>query len=535
LPELPQTLEGIARRKEELRSLLRERRQTLTVARQAKAASEHLIDFCQFMMPSPDDPTKSLYEVRPHHVLLCEALERLFSRKAKRMNVNMPPRAGKSQICSKFGPAWYMGHNPDHFVIVGSYNDEIAGDFGEDILTIINSERFKMVFPDFELKRKGQMSKKKIMTNKGGVVFAVGRGSSATGRGAHLAVIDDPIKDREEADSPTIRNKLWKWFTQVILTRLMGKHGVVMIVQTRWHEDDLPGRLLDPRNPEYSEKEAKRWVSVTLPALAEENDPLGRAVGEPLWPERFPLTMMNNMRDIDPRGFASLYQGHPSVEDGDFFKKEHLVTYVRKNRPDWQEMKIYGSGDYATTTRQVNDRTALGVWGVDRDDEIWLLDLWWGRAATDKVVDEQIRLMKKWTPFLWVMEASTVTHSIGPFLKKRMREEKIYTTIQKLPTIADGPARARSFQGRYNMDMVHLPEDHPKFLMMRDELLAFPQGMHDDFVDMCAYFGMKIHRMSRGESRPKVEKSEVGTLRYLKEQTKTQDRMDAARRDLQGW
>jgi hypothetical protein len=148
------------------------------------------------------------------------------------------------------------------------------------------------------------------------VIFCVGRGSAITGRGAHLILLDDPIKDRKEADSLLIRDGLWNWYNQVLRTRLMNRTGTIVLINTRWSEDDLSGRLVDPLNPHYSIEEARLWRSIDLPALADDDDVLGRQPGEPLWPERFDAEYLKQIRASDPRGFQALYQGKPSPREG---------------------------------------------------------------------------------------------------------------------------------------------------------------------------------------------------------------------------
>ena len=165
-------------------------------------------------------------------------------------------------------------------------------------------------------------------------------------------MIDDPIKDRMEADSPTIRDTLWTWFTQVIASRLMDETGRIMLIQTRWHQDDLIGRLTDPHNSYYDPEEAAEWHIIDLPALAFDDgkDPLRRQVGEPLWPGRFGKTYLQALQRRDVRGFSALYQGRPSPAGGTFFSVDWLHTYRPNDLPS--SLRCYAASDHAVALKQ---------------------------------------------------------------------------------------------------------------------------------------------------------------------------------------
>ena len=212
-----------------------------------------------------------------------------------------------------------------------------------------------------------------------------------------MILLDDPTKDRKEADSPTIREQLWSWYTQVLQTRLMTKEGRIVIIQTRWHEDDLIGRLTDPTNPCYSVSEAKKWRVIDMPAIAREKDVLGRKVGEALWPERFDRDYLDSLRETDIRGFQALYQGRPTPEEGSFFKAVSLRTYAKmRDMPAKERLRYYGASDHAVSLEQGRDKTCLMVIGVDDHDEIWVQpDLFWQQADTATVVETMVQMMDK--------------------------------------------------------------------------------------------------------------------------------------------
>ena len=334
-------------------SKLDEINRQLEAAKRQKLALEcknEFLKFIKFTMPTVSEPNnieKSMFEDAQHHRAIALALEKVQKGKIKRLIVTLPPRHGKSEMISRRFIPWLMGKDPYKSIIFATYNEDFAQDFGADCRAIMESPQFKQVFPNFRF-RQGGASKSRIQTDNGGMSVFVGRGGSITGRGGDVLVCDDPIKDSVEAMSPTVRENLWSWFTQVFMTRLMNERAKVVLVSTRWHEDDLVGRLTDPMNPCFTEEECSRWKIINLPAFAGDNDPLKRAEGEVLWPEKFNTEFLEKARNLDPRGFSALYQQQPSPEDGDLFQRENIQYYEKRNLP--QNLRIYAASDHADGT-----------------------------------------------------------------------------------------------------------------------------------------------------------------------------------------
>lgn len=459
-----------------------------------KKARESLISFTEMTMPDPEDPDdvdKSRYKPVRHHETICAALEEVEKGHYQRLIISMPPRHGKSELASRRFPAWFMGKDPYRQVLFATYNAELAAGFGRSVREVMRQPAFQQVFPGCKL-RTGSQSADRLETEEGGVAGFVGVGGGLTGKGADLLIIDDPIKDREEADSKRERDKLWEWFTQVAMTRLMDG-GRVVIIMTRWHEDDLVGRLTDPKNPCYNDELAQQWKVLSLPAIAEGDDPMGRKPGEALWPERYGLPFLNEIKRLNPKGFSALYQGQPTPEDGDYFRREWIKFYNPDQLP--KALRVYVASDHAVSTATAADKTCLLAVGVDDQDNLYVLpDVWWRRAGPEQVVEAMVEMMDRLKPSLWWAERTHITQSLGPFLRKVMQERGVYTAIEEVVPVRDKQTRAQAIRGRMSMGKVFFPRFAPWWSDAEQELLKFPSARHDDFVDALGHIGMGLAR-----------------------------------------
>jgi predicted phage terminase large subunit-like protein len=487
-------------------------------------AHDDLLNFARLMKPDPNhpaDPSYSQYIVAKHHRAIAAAMEQVEAGKIRRLIITVPPRHGKSELASRLFPAWYVGRNPGDSIILASYADKLAWDFGREVKAYIEDPVYHQIFPAVEL---NTASVDRIETMAGGKLFFVGRGAATTGRGATGLLVDDPVKDRVEADSLTTRDKIYNWFQQVARTRLLSSVGWIVIILTRWQEDDLVGRLTDPYNAFYSAVEGPKWQILDLPALARENDPLGRKEGEALWPARFPVEYLEELRASDPRGFQALYQGSPTPEKGNFFDADKLRTYNRGERPPNDQLRFYSASDHAVSLKQERDKTCLLSIGIDADSNIWVMDdVIWGRFPTDRVVELMIDMMARYRPLYWWAGRDHITKSIGPFLRKRMLERSTFVAVNEIIPIADKKTRAQSIMARMAMGKVYFPAYAPWWQEAKREILQFPFGAHDDFVDTIACIGIGLQLQVKHHSPgPKPQGPKVGTLGWLKSESKRQ-------------
>jgi predicted phage terminase large subunit-like protein len=473
------------------------RKQLALLKRQKKAveARDDLIKFVEFTMPDPEDPNdveRSRYKPTYFHRAIARHLEQMERGEFRQLIFCMPPRHGKTELATKRFVAWFMGRNPFENVAVGTYSDTMAEDYGADVRNIMASAAYKQVFPAFGLMR-GGAAKANIQTTKGGRAVFVGTGGALTGRGASLLIIDDPIKGAEEARSQAMRDQAWEWFTKVAMTRLMRKK-IVIIITTRWHSDDIVGRLTDKENPKWNAEESATWKIINIPAIAEEDDVLGRKPGEVLWPDgpdEFDLAFMKQKQRLDPLGFAALYQQRPTVADGVLFRRENIQFYKQADLPE--DLRIYCSSDHAVGTKQRNDYTVMFKVGIDRQSNIWVLDCFRAKVASDKAVEAMLAMASgTQKPLLWWAERGHISKSIGPFLRKRMLETKTYINMVEVTPVADKEQRAQSIAARVAMGKVYFPLDKLWTEKVVNEMLAFPNGTNDDAVDALAYIGLGL-------------------------------------------
>ena len=416
-----------------------------------------------------------------HHQLLIAELEMVERGDTRNLMVNMPPGSAKSTYGSVEFPAWYMGRNPDKLVIGTANTDELAEVFSRRVRNIVDTQEFRNVFGYGMSADKTGVGN--WVTEKNGEYFAAGVGAAIAGRRGDLGLLDDPVKSREHADSERARESVWQWYVNDFLTRLKPDARKICIM-TRWHEDDLGGRIL--------QRDAKHWKVVSLPMEAMDDDPLGREYGERLWPAYFTDDMVEVAKK-DVRSWWALYQQSPTAEDGDFFKREWFNEYDTPPKG----IRIYAASDFAVT-EGTGDFTEHGICGVDASGNLYVLDWWRGQKAADHWIDRMADLVKKHNPACWFGEAGPIRRSVEPFMMKRLHEREAHCRVEWLPSVADKEARARGIQAMMSMGKVYWPRFAPWKTDVIGQMMKFPAGKHDDSVDVMSLFGRGLKFINAG-------------------------------------
>lgn len=423
-----------------------------------------------------------------HHLLLIDALEKLCAGEITKLMVFMPPGSAKSTYASVLFPPYFLGKHPQAAVLGISNTTVLAERFSRRARNIVKMPAYRAIF-EFGCKEDTR-SAGNWETERGGEFFAAGCGSGISGRRADLGLIDDPLKSREEADSEGFKDKQWDWYVNDFFPRLKPQ-ARQLIIQTRWSEDDLSGRIL--------EREAAQWHVIKLPMEAREHDPLGRTYGERLWPEWFTQEMCDTAKQ-DVRAWNALYQQDPAPEDGEYFKREYFQTYTTIP----QGCHIYGASDYAVSEGE-GDYTEHGIFGLDYSGCIYLIDWWRAQAASNVWIERQCDLINQYQPIIWFGESGPIRKAIEPFLKRRMSERLAPCRLEWLPSIADKVVRARPFQARAAMGNVYVPSAAKWLPDLMSQLMRFPAGKYDDGVDVCSLIGRGLeHARPPAVLRPKA-------------------------------
>jgi predicted phage terminase large subunit-like protein len=335
----------------------------------------------------------------------------------------------------------------------------------------------------------------------GGEYYGVGAGAGIAGFRADLAIGDDFFGSREDAYSQTIRENRWEWYLSDFSTRL--KPGAKRILMnTRWHEEDVAGRVL----AQIRRGEIRGRV-VSIPAIAEDNDILGRQPGEYLWagdPKYdYPALLEARRRETSPMMWAALYQQRPAPEEGDYFRREWL--HEVETLPPRSEMHVYGASDYAVTSNG-GDYTVHVVLGLDSEGRLFLLDLWRKQASSAEWVEAFCDLVREWKPLGWAEETGQIKSGVGPFLERRMLDRNAFVAREQFPTRGDKSVRAQSIRGRMAISGLYYKRGSPWFEELRSEMLTFPAGKHDDQVDALGLCGQLLDKMVEGVKQKPPEK-----------------------------
>ena len=420
--------------------------------------------------------SRGQWQVAAHLDLLAERLLDVAQGKLKRLLIQMPPRHGKSEFASAHFPAWYLGTFPDRRVILASYEHDFAASWGAKARD--RFAEFGPVLWRLGVKRDRQAADDwQIAGHAGGMVCA-GVGGPIMGRGADLLVIDDPVKSAEEANSETYRERAWDWYRSVAYTRLE-PGGTIILIMTRWHEQDLAGRVLAE-----AAKTGERWEVIKLPALAEPGDVLGRTEGEALWPARYPLSALTEIQEsIGPYWWSDLYQQRPAPPEGALFRASWW-RYYEQAPLDMHDVIL--SIDCALKGTETSDFVVAQVWGR-RWADLYLLDQI--RERTDFVGTLRMieALVAKWPQvYLKLVEDAANGPAVISALQHRV-PGLVAVKPKALGSATDNSKRGRAQAILWLVEAgnVYLPAPSvaPWVEGFLSECASFPLGAHDDQVD----------------------------------------------------
>ena len=435
--------------------------------RSAKACRDDLIEFCKKMQED--------YKVGKHHRMLADELMAITEGTKDRVCVNMPPRHGKSQLVSIYFPAWFIGKYPNKKILMVSHTSDLAVDFGRKVRNIIDSAAYKEIFPTVTLAADSK-SAGRWNTNSGGEYFACGVGSALAGRGADLLLVDDPHNEQDIlSGNLDIFERAYEWFAYGARTRLM-PGGRVAIIQTRWHQDDLTGRMVrDMTQNEGSDQ----YEVVEFPAIFNENTPDER----PLWPEFFDLQALKRTKASMPVfQWNAQYQQNPTGEEAAIVKRDWWNIW-KGERPPACEYVIMAL-DAAAETNNRADFTSITTWGVFLNEEteaynVVLLNAIKKRVEFPELKDLALREYQDYEPDAFIVEKKSAGTALYQELRRTGMVIQEYTPHRGS---GDKMARLNSVADIIRSGLVWVPETRWAEEVV-EELAAFPFASHDDHVD----------------------------------------------------
>ncbi|MEG1232668.1 MAG: phage terminase large subunit [Acinetobacter sp.] len=441
----------------------------------------NFIDFVSYTMPT--------FQQGWFNRIIATELQQFYfdvmAGKQPRLIIQAPPRSGKSELFSRRFPAWAFGQNPNLQMIAASYSADLSSRMNRDVQRIIDSEEYSDIFPDtsFSTNTSGVANSNKNIRNSeifeiaghSGAYRSAGVGGGITGMGADIAIIDDPVKDAKEANSQTYRDSVWDWYTSTFYTRLSPKSGI-LLGMTRWHEDDLAGRLLaDMKNG------GDQWRIVSFPAIAEEDEQY-RKEGDALHPERYDLTHLTKFKKaVGTQTWNALYQQRPSSKGGDvikraWFKRYSMLPLMRR---------VIIAGDTAQKVKQHNDFSVFIVAGIGIDGGLYVIDLIRGKWEAPEL---ERKLEDIWNKYrashkaqsVYIEDKSSGTGLIQSIQRKRN------IPIKGIQVDADKYTRVLGIQGFIESGYVFLPDGAEwveDFLSECEKFTATDSHKHDDMVD----------------------------------------------------
>jgi phage terminase large subunit-like protein len=446
------------------------------------------------MHPDEDllGPASALMPV--HFAKILEVFQRTMDRPSGRAIIQAPPGSAKSTLLDAVALPWEMGRKPGSRLILLSYASEVAERQSRLAQNVVQQPEYQAIWPEAPKLMRDAAGEWTL--SNGSEMAALGILGAVTSRRASGIAIDDPIAGREEADSDLQRIRLLNAYHDDVLTRLL-PGGWLIIILTRWSEQDLAGSILpedyDGSSGMIKGRDGLDWEVLSLPAKCERNDdPLGRKIGEYIWPEWFPekhwKVFEEATGDEAARTWSSLCQQRPTPKGSGRLNEDAIDFYKPGTHPPI--LANVGAGDYAVSAGK-NDFTELGVFGMDSKGDLWELDWWHEQCDTGKSTEQSIDMVARWRTPMWFNEGGVIDKAMGPLFNLRMRERQVFTDRRALPSMHDKLAKCQAFIARCNAGTVHF-RDNANSRRVVSQLAALPAGRYDDAADVCGLIGRAL-------------------------------------------
>jgi hypothetical protein len=451
------------------------------------------------LMPDEDllGPAASLMPI--HQAKILEVAQRTMTRPNGRAIIQAPPGSMKSTQIDGVALPWYMGRFPRSRILLLSFNSDVAERQSRVAQNVVRQEEYRNIWPGAPVMVKDAAGEWSLSNES--VCAALGILGGVTSRRANGIIIDDPVAGQQEADSELERKRTYDAYMSDVLSRLLPGAWLILIM-TRWNEEDLAGKILPDDYSGQSGmvrcKDGLDWEVLNLQAKCERaDDPLGRKIGEYIWPEWFPPDHWAKYEHAPgpeaARIWSSLCQQRPTPQ-GSGRLDENAIDYYR---PGTQPpvMAFVGAGDYAVTEGK-NDFTELGVFGVDTKGDLWEVDWWSAQCDTGKSTEQSLDMIARWKIPMWFNEGGVIDKSMGPLFNMRMRERgkdnpAVWSDRRALSSMHDKLAKCQAFIARCNAGAVHF-RDNANSRRVVSQIAALPAGRYDDAADVCGLIGRAL-------------------------------------------
>lgn len=480
--------------------------------------------------PASEDPEAELFKpiesaVALHHRVMLEKIQKTMDTPNGRLFIFAPPGSAKSSYASVVAPVWDMSRKVDNRIILVSYDSDMAIKHSRRARALCRQPKQTTIWESKPALSKEQKSVEAWALSNGSEYMAAGIMAGVTGNRAKGIIIDDPVKNREAADSDTIREKIKDEYQDTIDSRL-APGGWVIIIQTRWHEDDLSGSILPEDYKGESGailcRDGQVWDVLNIPAEAERaDDPLGRKPGEFLWPEWFPDShwLMRKNNPQAQRTWNALFQQRPVPGEGIKFHREDFHWYDPDKEPGANggpplRLSLNGASDNATKDASAEgkkDFTEHAIGGLDHNSDLYFTDWWYKQATTDITCLAAVALMQRHKPVYWAHESGPIEHAIMPTLRRLMQDAKprAYTVFEPMPSIKSKALKLEVLCGWVSAGKVFLPLNRDWAQRLVDQLIAFPAGKFDDAADAAGLLARLLDRMMQRRLKSKEPRSTI--------------------------